>query len=640
MSPAEVTLHARKKLLQVADAHWEWTSSPRELEASNLFPILPRPENAPAELRQALEADSAAILAGRWKAFGTLELMVDDPPHWHCDYAAQRDLSTTKSAFDLQSRHLPGHADIKLIWELSRWSQLVRLGMAAYVLGTRPAREKCIDWLEDWVKHNPPYRGWNWTSALEVGIRLIQFTWLDAILMSPARWDDDDRVIGSIGSRLRRLREALLPAHVRFAWRYRSFGSSANNHLLGELAGCIVATVRWPQLSRAGATLEQLQACWEREVLKQFAPDGGNREQALNYHLFSFELCWQALKALTAAGRKIAPPVHERLGRAAGFYQAVQVPSDPWDYGDSDSAYVTPFFLENPVQEWHQWMGAQGHGTGVQYWLGDPPAPASSGQSVSELAAWRVFPESGMAIYHAPPWGLRWDVSPLGYLSTAAHGHSDALHLSIWYDGVGLVVDPGTGAYYSHQELRRWLASGGAHNGPRPTGPEHPPRLGMFLWGGHHPSPSLTIDESGADAVLNLSGVRLRRRISSLGSNSGWNVEDGCMDTRGRAQPFTVLWQFAPETQVQRLAERVFLLQRREVTVRVTVSVGWGSVDLIVPEADGSMRWTNASGIEPLQGVVSPGFRRVCRGLLLMLSAHPSPNVPGVFSTAFCEAAE
>ena len=32
------------------------------------------------------------------------------------------------------------------------------------------------------MTHNPPYRGWNWTSALEAGIRLIQFTWIDALL--------------------------------------------------------------------------------------------------------------------------------------------------------------------------------------------------------------------------------------------------------------------------------------------------------------------------------------------------------------------------------------------------------------------------------------------------------------------------
>src|SRR6185503_990418 len=111
------------------------------------------------------------------------------------------------------------------IWELSRWHALTRLAMAVYVLGDERAAAKCISWLEDWVKHNPPYRGWNWTSALEVGMRLVQFTWIDALLRAQAE-------ARGCGGKLARLRREILPAHVWFAWRYRSFGSSANNHLI------------------------------------------------------------------------------------------------------------------------------------------------------------------------------------------------------------------------------------------------------------------------------------------------------------------------------------------------------------------------------------------------------------------------
>lgn len=628
MTPSEVALHARKKLRQVADRGRGWKAPRVNVGSPRAFPRLPVPEDAPPKLREALGRELDAIVAGRWKAFDGLDLHVDDPPRWHCDYLAGADLATQRSAFALNSRALPAGGDIKLVWELSRWSQVVRLAMAAFVLGSEPAREKCIEWLEDWVKQNPPYRGWNWTSALEVGIRLVQFTWLDALLTG---WSDSSRHAGRVESRLAHLRQSLLPSHVRYAWRYRSFGSSANNHLIGELTGCITATARWPGLTNAAPSLDALQASWEREVLKQFAPDGGNAEQALNYHLFSFELCMQALRALEATDREISPRVRERLWLATAFYRDVQVSSDPWDYGDSDGAYVTPFFAENPIHEWREWMATPKSGTGVAYWLGDPPPPPPGAtRRTIDVHGWRYFPDSGIAVRSSSPWWLRWDLSPLGYLSTAAHGHSDALHLSIWNRGVALIVDPGTGVYYTDQSLRTWLASGSAHNGPRPCWAEHPQRRGTFLWGAHHSVPSFAGDGSGAIGLVDLGRARVWRRLT-VGPEGCLQVEDGCFTNRERSQPFVVRWQFAPGSLVQQLTNHDFLVERQGVAVKVTVAGGWQSVELIAPGEAGTPEQMK------LEGIVSPAFRQTCRAPLLKLCGLASPVGSGGYRTAFSE---
>ena len=42
------------------------------------------------------------------------------------------------------------------------------------------------------------------------------------------------------------------------------------------------------------------------------------------------------------------------------------------------------------------------------------------------------------------------DVGPLGYPSIAAHGHADALAVTVSDGGRDLIGDPGTGSYYSH----------------------------------------------------------------------------------------------------------------------------------------------------------------------------------------------
>ncbi len=629
MAPLEVALHARKKLRQVVDARRVPTEGAAPCRPS-AFPPVPAPGACPPQQREALAREVDDLLAGRWRAFGHLPLQVDDPPRWQKDYRAGCDLATEASAFGLNHRALPTGADIKLVWELSRWSPLVRLAMAAHVLDEERAAAKCLDWLEDWVQRNPAYRGWNWTSALEAGIRLIQFTWIDALLARPPAGP-------ARTARLEALRQALLPAHAAFTWRHRSFGSSANNHLLGELTGLIVALARWPEAARWCAPLERLQRAWEHEILAQFAGDGGNREQALNYQLFSLEFGWQARMALQSSGRSVADAVTGRLCAAARFFWEVQYPREPWDYGDSDSAFVTPWFLDErrAVAEWHRWIGGSNQPTGLTYWLGEQEPVGAPRVGVGDplgaelVGDWFYFRESGQAVLESGFWFGRWDLSPLGYLATAAHGHLDALHLSLWYHGVAIVIDPGTGAYYGDPPLRAWLASRAAHNGPTAPRGTLPDRRGPFLWSSHHPAPTLCEDHGLAKALWTLPGAQIRRTLNASASQT-LDVEDR-VEAAGRPAPFEVRWQFAPGTTVKVRDRWHFQVQRREVRVEVRVDSDWEEVALVETPEDRA-RWDPEN---PLAGTVSAAFRQTDFAPYLLLKARPAGDKPCVFRTAF-----
>jgi hypothetical protein len=598
---------------------YSMSMEPRE----GAFPVIPSREDAPEELKSALRFDSDRILAGSTTVFKQISLKVERHPAWQKDYLAGVDVETIKSSTHLNHRKLPNGADVKLIWEVSRWGQLVRLAQEAYILNDRWSMKLAIRQVYNWVRNNSTMNGYNWTSALEGGLRLINYCWIDALTLATASNKRLGDISEEVGNSLAKLRKLVLPAHVWFVWRYKSFGSSANNHLLGELSGLICALSRWPQMEKWAAPLDQIQSLWEAEVLKQFAPDGGNREQALNYHLFSFELCWQSYLALTQTGRTVSPEVYERLQRAADYFVIVQARKEPWDYGDSDDAYVTPFWeRENEIpEEWVKWMESPDNHTCIKFWLGEPPPIAAEGKpSCEEMGnGWLHFPETGMAVCWQKIWMARWDLSSLGYLETAAHGHLDALHFSLWYKEMAFIIDPGTGAYYGDLRAREYLTSWQAHNGPHLQGISYPERRGPFLWSECHEKPRFQKKtDLCMEGTLKLPAGTVSRQVIMVPEKNTWLVEDYFEPIAGGVvASLETCWQFAPECKVEKLNERSFKLIRTEGAVLlITVGENWKEVNLFIPKKYEHFH----SAPEDLNGLCSPSFRTLRRGPRLVLS--------------------
>ncbi len=632
MEPAEIRQRVAQRFRHSEDARClpDFGAVPVDKPGSHSWPILPRREDAPTATREALGAAVAALHTGRWRLFGHLQVAISNPPKWQADPVSGVNLQTTRPGFRLNHRRLPPGSDIKVVWDLNRWQNLTRLAQAAWLLEDQRSACLCLEWLKAWQTENPPYRGWNWTSPLEAGIRLINFAWIDALLDAA----------GIDAAALDPLRNTVLPAHAWYTWRHRSFGSSANNHLLGELSGLLLAVSRWPALDRWCAPLDELQSLFEQEVLAQFAPDGGNREQALHYHRFAWELCWQAAQALKTAGRSVATAVDERLQRAADFFLTVQAPSDPWDFGDSDSATVVPLHADEAgaANEWYRWFADPATSPHLCWWMGEPPPPAPKPACLRAAGDWLVYPDSGQAVCWTRRWLARWDLSPLGYLRPAAHAHLDALHLSLWLDDTALIIDPGTGAYFADPRLRNWLASWDAHNGPHPLADDFPRRLGAFLWEGHHEVPTWTeLPDAGLRGELRLSSGTVRREIRRVheSGNDGWRVDDLFTPSSPRiSAEFMVAWQFAPGTQLEPEAGNPRFYQGNRGAVRFTVGfdAAWRRV-----EVTGARTVSDSVPVEGhLRAICSPEFRRMASGPCIALTA-PGTN-PTLYRTTFMSA--
>jgi hypothetical protein len=498
-------------------------------------PRLPLPEVFSAKIKQQLAKDARSLLRGEWQIFGWKKVSVGAPPCWHRDPACGVVIDPAIAAHRLNHRHLPDGADARTIWEINRWAEMTRLAMHGWLNHDTAAIRTAQLWLEDWCERNPPGMGINWTSPLEAALRLINFTWFDALVAAAIK--DSSAEHTRLAEKQSALVKRIVHIHAAWIWRYKSAGSSANNHLLGELVALVVAGQRWPAFEKITCPVDHAWSALSHEVLYQFASDGGSREQALHYHLFAFDLAWQASRAVGCR----AGDAYDRLCAAGRYFLDLSQGIEAWDYGDNDNAQVVPVTTQRSrsILEWQEWLA--GKPGSLKSWLGATPLTQPHKRDLS--TPWRTYAESGVSALRTDRWFLRLDASPLGFGSIAAHGHCDALHLSVWDNHKALLIDPGTGSYYGHVKLHAELASWSAHNGPQPNhGEFKTPRLfGPFLQGPHHANPTVVTESNTAAARFAHEGHAFQRQVHLL--CDGIEVRD----TEDQGQPFTVCWCFSPE---------------------------------------------------------------------------------------------
>ncbi|WP_229496406.1 heparinase II/III family protein [Massilia polaris] len=380
--------------------------------------------------------------------------------------------------------------DIKHVWELNRHLHLVRLAQAWRVSGDAAWLEVLRAQVSGWLEQCPPMTGPNWTSSLEMGIRLINWS----LVWQLAGGADGPLFAGEGGRDLRRAWLDSIYAHCQSIARHLSRHSSANNHLIGELAGLYVATIAWPCRDPSVRWRDQAARELEREAQAQFSSDGVNREQAFAYHVFSSEFLIVAALAGQASGRPFSSRYWEALERALHFLRSVtdaggRVPM----VGDADDGMVYRLDPEN--HERAALLLSLGgalagdrapQGVTARWLLHAFPGQRPRAIEPAQAAGW-AFPDGGYLLFGRDFGAAReirglLDCGPLGYLGIAAHGHADALSLTLSVAGEECLVDPGTYSYWQEKEWRDYFRGTSAHNTVRVDGVDQSVSGGRFMW--------------------------------------------------------------------------------------------------------------------------------------------------------------
>ena len=190
-------------------------------------------------------------------------------------------------------------------------------------------RVRVADHLRSWWRENPFLSGVHWTSGIELGIRLISLAWIRRLL-------DDWPGIADLFER-----DALAVRQIRWHQQYLaafpSRGSSANNHVIAEAAGQLVASCAFPWFAESERWRRKSARLLERELIRNTFPSGIGRELASDYQCFIAELGLLAAVEAEASGHPLSPVTWERLCAMADSAAAlVDERLRPPRQGDSD----------------------------------------------------------------------------------------------------------------------------------------------------------------------------------------------------------------------------------------------------------------------------------------------------------------
>ena len=507
MSPAEMAWRARDQAVKAAWARRQVKTDadlpapPAGLRFGSALPA-GTADRVPDEARKAVIGAADQLMRGEWDVLGILRTDMEDPD-WFIDPDTGRRSDPGQYAFAIDHRSPDQTGNVKQVWEISRLQHLTLLATAWYLTGEERYATRVASQLRSWWRQNPFLSGVHWTSGIEVGIRLVSFVWIRRLLDT---WPGAPGLFEQNPLALAQIRW-----HQEYLDGLRSRGSSANNHVIAEAAGQLVASCAFPWFPRSSRWRRRSALLLERELIKNTFPSGIDRELASDYQCLVAMLGVLAAIEVGAAGHPVSEKLWTRV--CAMFDSGAAMLDDtlrPPRQGDGDEGRA--ILLDGPGP--NPWPGLLAVGDAVfgrLDWWRRPSSDAGSilvgalAGAVREVADRprlrpSRFPDAGLTILRTETteseeiW-CRCDGGPHGFLSIAAHAHADALSVEVRYGGVDILADPGTYCYHGEQEWRSYFRSTLAHNTVEIGGHNQSLEGGPFMWLRHAATRELEVPD-------------------------------------------------------------------------------------------------------------------------------------------------
>jgi glycosyltransferase involved in cell wall biosynthesis len=439
------------------------------------------------EAESKIIAEAQAIVAGKFDLLGFKGLSFGEPINWHLDPVSGKS-GQRKHWSRIDYLNADSVGDHKIIWELNRHQYFVRLGQAYWLTKDEQYAETFVNHLNAWMDQNPPKRGINWASSLEVAFRSISWLWAFYFFKHSPSF--------TAATFTRALKFLFL--HARHLETYLSTYFSPNTHLTGEALGLFYLGTLLPEFKQAERWREKGQAVLIEQLPIQIRDDGVYFEQSSYYQRYTTDFYTHLLLLSRLNGRHLGSDVERKLNAMLDHLLYITRPdgSTPL-FGDEDGGRLVK--LDQSAT--NDFRAALATGAAMfrrgdykfvardlkqeTYWLVGPVGALAFDKlgSREPLAQSKAFSNGGYYVmrdgWHKEANYLLFDCGPHG-TANCGHAHADSLSIECTAKGQPVLVDSGTYTYTGAD--RNSFRESRAHNVLLIDGESSPQPDGPFTW--------------------------------------------------------------------------------------------------------------------------------------------------------------
>ncbi|MDN3019177.1 alginate lyase family protein [Paenibacillus sp. BSR1-1] len=376
---------------------------------------------------------------------------------------------------DINIVDLTNNADVKVPWELSRFQHIFSLGKAYWITKNEKYAEEFKEQIKDWIIKNPIEMSVNWTCAMDVAIRAVNwitgyFFFKDSKVINKRFWLDFNKS---------------LYLHGKYIYRnLENKDEYTGNHYLSNIVGLVWLGLYFGKFQISKIIGRNNPEHWlnfglnelEKEMNVQVNNDGTNYEASTSYHRLVTELFLITTVFCCKNNIEFSNEYLNRLEKMCEFMMHLTQPNGKSPIiGDADDGRLIIFsnygtwlkddfrhllsvggvffnredfmYMGSNYKEDSLWVTGQ--------WHNKINAPFLKSNSFAD-AGYYILRNS--RIYCCIRCGEN------SFRGEGVHSHNDQLSFTLNVDGNDIFIDPGAFIYTSDYKMRNLFRSTTMHN--------------------------------------------------------------------------------------------------------------------------------------------------------------------------------